>query len=123
VTPADFGQAVAQLIGALAELPREVAAIKEEVSAQRAEIAELRRALPPALVTQRVAAECLGVSLSTVQRRTKDGSLPVRRVGRSVRVDRALCTHPERQRWSALPARSGGLVDMTYTWRIRYCDV
>lgn len=52
-----------------------------------AEIEAMRRALPPQLVTMSEAAERLGVSLATVRRRVKDGTLPVKRVGRSPRVD------------------------------------
>jgi excisionase family DNA binding protein len=52
-----------------------------------AELETLRRALPPQLVTLPEAAQRLGLSLATVRRRVKDGSLPSQRIGRSVRVD------------------------------------
>jgi excisionase family DNA binding protein len=51
--------------------------------------AGLRRLAPPMLATLPEAAEHLGVSLSTLRRRIKDGSIPARRIGRALRVDLA----------------------------------
>jgi excisionase family DNA binding protein len=42
---------------------------------------------PARLVSVSEAAEALGVSEVTVRRRIKDGKLPVKRIGRAVRVD------------------------------------
>lgn len=53
----------------------------------------LRRALPTDLATPAEAARELGVSTKTVRRRLKDGSLPSRRVGKSVRVDMTAVRH------------------------------
>ena len=50
--------------------------------------------MPPALVSMNDAASVLGVSISTIKRRVKDGSLPVRRVGRVLRVDMAALQSP-----------------------------
>lgn len=52
-----------------------------------AEVERLRESLPAQLVTQAEAAKRLGLSVSTVKRRVRDGTLPVRRFGGSVRVD------------------------------------
>lgn len=61
--------------------------MRAELRRVTAELEALRRALPPQLVTMTEAAKRLDVSLSTVRRRVKDGELPSRNVGRSVRVD------------------------------------
>jgi excisionase family DNA binding protein len=47
----------------------------------------MQRALPPVLVPVREAAQMLGVSEATVRRQIRDHLLPVRRIGRSLRVD------------------------------------
>lgn len=58
-----------------------------ELRRMSAELEALRHMLPSQLVTLAEAAERLGISLATARRRVKDGSLPCRRLGRSVRVD------------------------------------
>lgn len=54
-------------------------------------IADLRRQLderlPSRAVTRAEAAEALGVSVDTIDRRIRDGELRVLRLGRSVRID------------------------------------
>src|SRR5712692_3052118 len=62
---------------------------RTELGRLAAEIESLRRQLPPSLVTMTHAAKVLGVSLSTVRRKVRDGSLPSRKIGRAVRVDLA----------------------------------
>ncbi len=64
-----------------------VAPLVAEVEHLAAEVARLREALPPQLVSIEDAAERLGLSGRTVRRRVRDGSIPVRRVGRRVLVD------------------------------------
>ena len=59
-----------------------------------AQVENLRRALPTPLVSIAEASRGLGISKATVRRRIKDGSIPSRRVGRSVRVDLAAVQHP-----------------------------
>jgi excisionase family DNA binding protein len=59
-----------------------------------AAINSMNRCLPPALLDPGEAAKALGVSLSTVRRRIKDGTLPVRRIGRSLRVDLSALNPP-----------------------------
>jgi excisionase family DNA binding protein len=72
---------LADVPGALASVERRLARIEEKLEA-------LRLSQPPTLVTPQEAAIHLGVSLSTVRRGIRDGSIPSRRVGhRSVRVD------------------------------------
>jgi excisionase family DNA binding protein len=68
-----------------------------EVRRLTEEIQALRRDLPPALVTMNEAARKLGVSLSTVKRRVRDGSLPARRLGkgRALRVNLAALHQPQ----------------------------
>lgn len=73
--------------GIAAAVRAEVAPLRTTVERLTAEIEKLRRALPPALVTMEEAGKRLGLSLSTVRRRVRDGSLPSRKVGRAVRVD------------------------------------
>jgi excisionase family DNA binding protein len=63
--------------------------LRAEVARLADEVRQLRRAMPPLLVTQREAAKTLGVSLSTIQRKVKSGEVPSVRVGKSVRVDLA----------------------------------
>lgn len=71
-----------------------VSPLCEEIKRLRLEVAALRRALPPALVSVDVAAETLGVSLSTARRRVRDGTWPVKRDGRRVLVDLAALHGP-----------------------------
>lgn len=58
-----------------------------EIQRLSAQVGELRRALPARLVTLAEAAEQLGVSLATVRRRVRDGSLVSKKLGRAVRID------------------------------------
>jgi excisionase family DNA binding protein len=62
-----------------------------EIRRLAASVEMMRAALPPLLVTMDVAAETLGVSLSTIRRMISAGDLPSRRLGRSVRVDLSAC--------------------------------
>ncbi|BDG04957.1 excisionase family DNA-binding protein [Anaeromyxobacter oryzae] len=62
-----------------------------ELRAVREAVDRLIEAQPPLLVGVQEAARRLGVSVSTVRRGVKDGSLPYRRIGRSVRIDLARC--------------------------------
>ncbi len=55
----------------------------------------LRKALPPALVPVREAAQALGVSEITIRRRISEGLIPTVRIGRSVRVDLAALRAPD----------------------------
>lgn len=68
-------------------LAAQLAPFRVELRRLTAEVEAVRRALPPRLVTVAEAAEALGVSVATVRRRVKDGSLPYRQIGRSLRVD------------------------------------
>lgn len=70
-----------------AAVEAQVSPVLAELRRLTAEVEALRRALPARLVKMREAAEQLGVSLATVRRRVKDGSLPSKKLGRSVRVD------------------------------------
>jgi excisionase family DNA binding protein len=70
------------------------AAVAEEVAPLRADLARVEeklaavaRAAPLTLVDVPEAARRLGLSESTIRRRVRDRTLPVRRVGRSVRID------------------------------------
>jgi excisionase family DNA binding protein len=72
-------------LGALLEA--KLAPVQTEVRRLLSEIEAIRRALPPALATVSEAAKALRLSESTVRRRIRDGSLPVQRVGRALRVD------------------------------------
>ena len=82
-----------ETLGAIVEA--KLAPLRAEISVLAAKVEALRRALPPALVPVPEAAQAIGVSEATVRRRIKDGSIPVRRVGRSVRVDLAALSPPD----------------------------
>jgi excisionase family DNA binding protein len=71
-----------------------LAPLQAEVGRLTTEVETMRKALPPAFVTLPEAARVLGLSLSTVRRRVKDGKLPCCHVGRSVRVDLASLKPP-----------------------------
>ncbi len=83
------GDALGAVFGELAKVPGVMAALVERIARLEAEVQALRQALPPRLGTLREAADLLGVSYATVRRRVQDGSLPVRRVGKAIRVDLA----------------------------------
>lgn len=70
-----------------AQLDAALAPVRSELRALRDDLAELRRVIPPPLRTVEEAAEALGVSISTVRRGVRDGTIPARRIGRSVRID------------------------------------
>lgn len=70
-----------------AVLDGRLAPLRLELQRLSAEVSDLRHALPPLLVSVPIAAERLGVSLSTARRRVRDGDWPVRRDGRRVLVD------------------------------------
>lgn len=76
-----------------ASLAAHVTPVLAELREVRAELEALRRALPPQLVSMADAAKHLGLSLATVRRRVRDGTLPSRRIGRNVRVDLS-AAHP-----------------------------
>src|SRR5216684_3866927 len=80
-----------------AVLDGRLAPLRLEVQRLAAEVSDLRQALPPLLVSVPIAAERLGVSLSTARRRVRDGEWPVRRDGRRVLVDLERST-PKRTR-------------------------
>src|SRR6266849_1597479 len=74
-----------ETLGAL--LDAKVARLRADVRALALAIESMRRTLPPVLVPLQEAARMLGLSYSTIRRQVKDGTLPVRRIGHSVRVD------------------------------------
>ncbi len=86
MTPAD---ALAGALGPLLELPGRLAALDARLARIEEDLARLIRSAPSALVPIDEAARLMGVSVSTVRRQIKDGSIPSRRIGRSVRVDLA----------------------------------
>jgi excisionase family DNA binding protein len=70
-----------------AAVAAQVRPVQVELARVARELADLRRALPPSLVTLQDAASRLGVSLSTIRRKVAAGEIPSIRVGRSVRLD------------------------------------
>jgi excisionase family DNA binding protein len=68
----------------------QLAPLREALYGLTAEVQALRDRLPPSLVSVTEAARALGLSVATVRRRVKDGSLPSCRVGRSRRIDLTL---------------------------------
>ncbi len=88
-----FDDRLAGEVRAFLDLPGEVAALRAEVRRLAEVVEALRQATPPVLVPFTVAAERLGVSVSTITRRVRDGTIPTRRVGRRSLVDLA-ALHP-----------------------------
>jgi excisionase family DNA binding protein len=74
-------------LAALLALPDEVHALRAEVAGLRGAIDQLRRALPPALLSVGDTARALNVAPITVRRMIREGKLAHVRVGRSLRVD------------------------------------
>ena len=71
-----------------AELRHLIAGLRDVIRADfRAELEAERAARPPERLDVVRAAQRLGVSIATIRRRVKDGSLPVFRVGRRVLVE------------------------------------
>jgi excisionase family DNA binding protein len=95
----------AELVAEVAWLRRELAGLHTQPERQEgppallvgevrrlaASVEAMKASLPALLATIPEAAEALGVSVSTVRRGIKDGSIPYRRIGRSVRVDLSAC--------------------------------
>jgi excisionase family DNA binding protein len=65
----------------------QVGPLRVAVERLTVELAELRKALPAQMATIEEYAETQHISVSTVRRAIRRGDLPVRRTGRSVRVD------------------------------------
>jgi excisionase family DNA binding protein len=82
VTPADPTG-----LASLLQLPIEVQALRVDVNNLRASLEQLRRALPPTLLSVADAAKALNVSTVTIRRMVRAGTLAHVRVGRSLRVD------------------------------------
>lgn len=70
-----------------AVLEAKLTPIRAEVGRLAAGIEAMRRALPPLLVSATEAARTLGLSLSTVRRRLREGTLPSKRIGSRLLVD------------------------------------
>ena len=92
------GEYVQQLRRELAEAQRPTIERSEPTSIVAGDLRRLAEKidalssrLPPLLAPIPDAAEILGVSVSTVRRGIRDGSIPYRRIGRSVRVDLSAC--------------------------------
>ena len=68
-------------------LEAHLAPVRSELERLSAEVIELRRTLPPMLVTLREAARRPGVSYATARRRAAAGDWPVRRDGGRILVD------------------------------------
>jgi excisionase family DNA binding protein len=94
-----------------AAVAAEVAPLRTEVARLASQVEALRRAIPPALVAVPEAAKAIGVSEATVRRRIKDGSIPVRRVGRAVRVDLAALRSPDSAEVARLAQAARNVID------------
>jgi len=70
-----------------ATLEAKLLPLQAELHRLTEEVERLRHALPPPLVSMREAARTLDVSLSTIRRRVRDGSLRAVRIGNMLRVD------------------------------------
>lgn len=74
-------------LAALLQLPIEMQALRSDVMQLSCAVEQLRRALPPVLLSVGDAANALGVSMVTVRRMIRSGRLAHVRIGRSVKVD------------------------------------
>jgi excisionase family DNA binding protein len=72
---------------ALLDLPARVTELRQEVLALRHEVRELKKVLPPTLVSATVAARHLGIHPKTVRRHIETGELRGVRMGTAIRVD------------------------------------
>src|SRR5688500_9266043 len=72
---------------AVQSLPGRLASLESEVGALTAEVTAMRTQLASRLVSVVEAATAIGVSVPTVRRWVKSGSVPVVRIGHTVRVD------------------------------------
>jgi excisionase family DNA binding protein len=86
-SPAKRAHADVSGLAALLQLPIEMQALRSDVTQLRAAVEQLRRALPPVLLSVGDAASALGVSTVTVRRMIRNGRLAHVRIGRSVKVD------------------------------------
>jgi excisionase family DNA binding protein len=74
--------------------PPTLAEVMTAVAEQQAEVAKLRAAIPQQMVDLKAADEHLGVSERTVKRWVKEGRVPFRRVGRTLRFPLAALNPP-----------------------------
>jgi excisionase family DNA binding protein len=74
-------------LASLLQLPTEMQALRADVNKLRGALDQLRRALPPSLLSVADAAKAMGVSTVTVRRMVRSGQLAHVRVGRALRVD------------------------------------
>jgi len=86
-----------------------LAPVVAELRELRVKVEALCVASPPTLVTVGEACRLTGLSPATVRRRIADGTMPSRRIGRSVRVDLASLrpTDPATVTALAAEARAG----------------
>ncbi len=88
------------------ELPSFVTA---ELRKLTASVEAMRALSPPLLLPIPDAAKLLEVSVSTVRRGIRDGSIPHRRIGRSVRIDIGACKGIDGATVAALAREARGL--------------
>lgn len=84
-----------------------MAPLADRIRELSVEVERLRAALPTREVDVHEAARLLGCSVDTIRRRIDDGSIPIRRRGRLVRIDLASLRAPSRD------AVASGLVQIT----------
>jgi excisionase family DNA binding protein len=110
LSPAPPADAAGALLSELLQLPGLVRELQAELRSARAELAEIKARLPPSLVSIEEAVRLTGVSESTLRRRIREGSLPVTRIGRAVRIDTSHLTPVDDDEVArlAFEARHGG---------------
>jgi len=94
------------MIGADLATAADVERVLTAVAELRAEIAALRESQPITLSTVPDVAKRLGISTRKAWRMVADGSLPVQRIGRSVRVDASSLRPVDRATVAALAAEA-----------------
>jgi hypothetical protein len=70
-----------------AVVANQVTPLRLAVERLTVELAELRKAIPAQMSTIEEYAEAQHISVSSVRRGIRKGDIPVRRIGRSVRID------------------------------------
>lgn len=79
----------ASQFAALFDIPQRLSAIERSIRNLTDLLQEIRKSLPPKLVSVETAAEALEVSESTVRRWIKSGDIPYTKIGGSIRIDLA----------------------------------
>lgn len=84
--------AVAGLFNALSEIPQRMAAVEQQLAGIQSRLRRIEDGLPAQLLTISEAAAAFHVSIPTMRRWVRSGSVPIVRIGGTVRVQIAKIT-------------------------------